>query len=166
MTKALLIPTSKSAPVMLPSQGLRTNVHCSSSALCRKALSGVTARLGCLPISLQHLQRGGEEMLILLCRGHPQAWWRCENHQHCRQAGSFLPGAPPGSFLPAISRSMAKLADTHHCSKPTPHTKHIWHGNLKKKTQTLKQVMLWTLMSLRAPLSSLLSVIEKKGEVL
>lgn len=132
MTKAHLIPTSKSAPVMLPSQGLGPNVHCSSSALCRKALHGATARLGCLPISLQCLQRGGKEVLTLLCRGHPQARWRCENHQHCRQTSYFLPEAPPGSFLPAISRSMAKLADTRHCSKPTPHTKHIWHGKLKK----------------------------------
>lgn len=78
MTKAHLIPTSKSTLVMLPSQGLRPNVGCSSSALCRNTLSGVTARLGCLPISLQPFQRGGKGVLTLLCSGHPQAQWRCE----------------------------------------------------------------------------------------
>jgi len=37
----------------------------------------------------------------------------------------FLPETPPGTFLPTINRSMAKLADAHHCSKPAPHAKHI-----------------------------------------
>jgi len=48
MAKAHLILPSKSTPVMLPSQGLGPSAYCSSSALCKKALGGVTAQIGLL----------------------------------------------------------------------------------------------------------------------
>lgn len=84
--------------------------------------------------------------------------------QHCPvKARDFHPKAPPGIFL--ISRSMAKHADTqteHHCSKLARTTKHIGHGSFKKKKNTFKQPTLWTSMSLRAALSSPLSVADKR----
>lgn len=131
MAKAHLIPTSKSAPVMLPSQA-----KCLLEQICLvqkgPQWSHNTDSLALLQVLHGISRVGGKTCLLCSAEVILRPNGDVKTHSNAVRARDFLPEPPPGTFLPTNSKTMAELADTHHHSKPTPHTKHIWHGKLKK----------------------------------